>query len=166
LIARLGRLTRANRVRRNHALEHATISVVTERHPSVFLRGRSTPRGFSIVGDIEVEELRSAIDEAQRRLRKGEAELAIHPRCGTNLAVAGVLSGISAALAAQLRPREHRFTYAVLASLAALMVSPALGTATQRHVTTLADLNDLVVDSIQPRRFFRSAGYWVKTRST
>ncbi len=166
MIARLGQLTRATRVRRNHALEHATISVVTERYPAVFLRGRSTRRGFYIFGQIETEELRSAIEEAQRRLQGGEVELAIHPRCGTNLAVAGILSGLSAALAAQLRPRQTRFTYAILASLAALMISPPIGTATQRHLTTLADLNDLEVESVERRRFLRESGHWVRTRST
>jgi len=153
-------------VRRNHALEHAAITVVTERHPSVFLRGRSNRKGFYIYGDIETEELRSAIAEALQRLRKGEEELAIHPRCGTNLAVAGILSGLSAALATQLKPRQNRFSYAILASLASLMVAPQIGTVTQRHLTTLADLADLQVESIQRRRFFGQPAHWVRTRST
>jgi hypothetical protein len=159
-------LTHANRVRRNHALEHATITIVTERHPSVFLRGRSNRKGFYIFGDIDTEELRSAIAEALQRLRKGEEELAIHPRCGTNLAVAGILSGLSAALATQLKPRQNRFSYAILASLASLMVAPQLGTVTQRHLTTLADVADLEVESIQRRRFFGQPAHWVGTRST
>lgn len=166
LIARLGRLTRASSVRRNHALEHATITVVTERYPNVFLRGRSNRKGFYIFGDIDTDELRSAINEALRRLSMGEVELAIHPRCGTNLAVAGILSGVSAALAAQLKPRQNRFSYAVLASLAALMVAPRLGTEAQRHLTTLAELGDLRVDSVQRRRFLRETVHWVRTYST
>jgi hypothetical protein len=173
LITRLGRLTGANAVRRNHALEHAAITVITERHPSVFLRGRSNRSGFYIYGEVDTEELRSAIAEAQRRLRAGEAELAIHPRCGTNLAVAGILSGLAAALATQLRPRENRFSYAILASLGALMVSPQVGTVAQRRVTTLADLHDLQVVSIEPRRSlnparrsWRESSHWVKTHST
>ena len=166
MIARLGPATHANRVRRNHALEHAAITVITERHPKIFLRGRSTRKGFYILGEIDTDELRSAIAEAQNRLRTGEAELAIHPRCGTNLAVAGILSGVSAALAAQLKPRENRYSYAVLASLASLLVAPQLGTAAQRHVTTLADLGDLQVESIERRRFMRETAHWVRTRST
>jgi hypothetical protein len=166
VIARLGRLTHANRVRRNHALEHAAITVVTERHPSVFLRGRSNRKGFYIFGEIETDELKSAIAEALQRLRKGEEELAIHPRCGTNLAVAGILSGLSAALATQLKPRQNRFSYAILASLASLMVAPQIGTVTQRHLTTLADLADLQVESIQRRRVLGQPAHWVRTRST
>ncbi len=166
MISRLGQLTLAQRVRRNHALEHATITVVTERHPSVFLRGRSNRKGFYIFGEIDTDELKSAIAEALQRLKRGEAELAIHPRCGTNLAVAGILSGLSAALATQLKPRQNRFSYAILASLASLMVAPQIGTVTQRHVTTLADLADLRVESVQRRRFLREPAHRIRTRST
>jgi Domain of unknown function (DUF6391) len=168
LTSRLGDLTRVDRVRRNHALEHATITVVTERHPSVFLSGRSNRKGFYIFGDIETVELQSAIGEALRRLRSGEAELAIHPRCGTNLAVAGILSGVSAALAAQLRPRQNRFSYAVLAAIGALMLAPGIGTEVQRHWTTLADTADLRVGRVVRRRFplVRASSHWVETHST
>jgi hypothetical protein len=149
-------------------VEHAAITVVTERHPHIHLRGRSNRNGFYIFGEIDPAELRSAIDEGLHRLRTGEAELAIHPRCGTNLAVAGILSGISAALAAQLKPRQNRFSYAILASLAVLMVAPQAGTAVQRHVTTLANPGNLSVESIERRRFpfLRDPAYWVRTRST
>jgi hypothetical protein len=161
-------LSRATRVRRNHALEHAAITIVTERHPAVFLRGRSNSRGFYIFGEIDTEELRSAIDEALRRLNAGESELAIHPRCGTNLAVAGILSGLSAAMASQLRPRHNRFSYAILASLGALLVSPRIGTATQRKFTTLAAPADLQVLGIERKRlhFMRESAHWVRTQST
>jgi hypothetical protein len=79
-----------------------------------------------------------------------------------------VLSGLSAALAAQLKPRQNRFSYAILASLAALMVAPQAGTAVQRHLTTLADLGDLEVESVERRRipFLRDTTYFVRTRST
>jgi hypothetical protein len=165
LIGRLGQATRVDRVRRNHALEHAAITIVSERYPDLFLRGRSNSRGFYIFGDISTEELHWAVDQALQRLRAGEAELAIHPRCGTNLAVAGVLTGLSAALAAQLRPRQNRFSYAILASLASLMVAPQLGESTQRHVTTLAEMGSLRVDSIDRRSFpfLRDPTHFVKT---
>lgn len=166
MIARLGRLTHANRVRRNHALEHATITVVTERHPSVLLQGRANRKGFYIFGDISTDELKSAMNEALRRLRAGEADLAIHPRCGTNLAVAGILSGVSAALAAQLKPKQNRFSYAVLAALGALMLAPRLGAETQRHITTLADPGDILVETVERKRFLGNTAHWVRTRST
>jgi Domain of unknown function (DUF6391) len=164
VISRLGQITRLDRVRRNHALEHATISVVTERHPNVFLRGRSNRKGFYIFGDIATKDLKSAIDESLRRLKSGDAELAIHPRCGTNLAVAGILSGLSAALATQLKPKQNRYSYAILASLGALVVAPRLGTETQRHFTTLAEMADLEVQSIDRKKFLREPMHWIRTR--
>ncbi|MGH2447841.1 MAG: DUF6391 domain-containing protein [Chloroflexota bacterium] len=166
LIAELGRLTRADRVRRNHALEHAAIWIVSERHPHVELRGRSNRRGFFIFGDVETAELRSTIEEALARLRSGEVELAIHPRCGTNLVVAGLMSGIAAAAASRLKPSQNRFAYAVLAALGALMASQPLGTMTQRHLTTLADVQNLDVLDVQKRSRWGNAAHWVRTRST
>jgi len=166
LIARLDPVAAAKRVRRNHALEHATITVVSERTPSVFLRGRSNSRGFYIFGDVDTGELHSATLAALGRLRGGEAELAIHPRCGTNLAVAGILSGLSAACAAQIRPKQNRFSYAILASLGALLLAPQVGTEAQRHITTLAELGDLQVDGVEQRRFLGRRVHWISSHST
>jgi len=167
LVGRLGSLRALNRVRRNHALEHATISIVTERHPAVFLRGRSNRRGFYIFGLIATGDLRAAIDEALRRLEVGESHLAIHPRCGTNLAVAGILSGVAASVAASIRPRQNRFAYAILASIAALIVSPPIGTSAQRHLTTLAEMSGMRVVKVERRRFpfLREPVHWVQTES-
>ncbi len=151
MIERLRGVTHVDRVRRNHALEHAAITIITERHPRVLLRGRSNSRGFYIFGDVPTDELRSAVDEALIRMHDGEEELAIHPRCGTNLAVASILSGLSAAAASRLRPRQNSWSYAVLAAMAALFVAPSIGTEAQRHLTTLADLGDLRVTGIERR---------------
>ena len=119
-------------------------------------------------GDIDTTELRSAIDEAQRRLRAGQADLAIHPRCGTNLAVAGILSGVAAALASQLNPRQNRFSYAMLASLGA-----PDGRSPHGHGNTAAFHHDRGpgrprVGDIERRRFpfTRDTTHWVRTYST
>ncbi|MFQ5813711.1 MAG: DUF6391 domain-containing protein, partial [Anaerolineae bacterium] len=83
------------RIRRNHALEHATIHVLTEYKPRRDLVGRTTAWGFYLFGEVETEEVAVAVSEALARLRRGEHSLAVHPRCGTNLATAGVLAGLS-----------------------------------------------------------------------
>ena len=77
--------------RRNHALEHATIHMLSRKYAEKNLAGHSNPTGFFLFGDLNIEDIRSAIDEAMRRLRAGESELAIHPGCGTNLATSMVL---------------------------------------------------------------------------
>jgi hypothetical protein len=80
-------------------------------------------------------------------------------------AVAGILSGLAAAGAAQLRPRRNRFSYAVLAAMGALMLAPRLGSETQRHITTLADPGSLTVQSVERKRFPLTGEtmHWVRT---
>lgn len=167
MIGRLGTAGGVSRIRRNHALEHAAISVVTERHSTVFLRGRSNRRGFYIYGPIATDELRSAIDDALCRLNGGERSLAIHPRCGTNLAVAGILSGLAATLASSAGARRNRLPFAILASIGALVVAPDIGDAVQRHATTRADLAGLRVLRVERRKlpFLRDPVHWVATTS-
>ena len=81
------------RVRRNHALEHATFQVIAEKKSAGNLAGFSDTRGFWVLGDIDSEALVEAIEEARARLVAGEHHLAIHPNCGTNFAVAGIVAG-------------------------------------------------------------------------
>ncbi len=74
-------------VRRNHALEHATVAVLLARHGPTRLAGRASGDGFFIFGDIEEGELTSCAHEALERLQRGESGLAVSPLCGTNIAV-------------------------------------------------------------------------------
>src|SRR5918998_6046693 len=61
-----------NRIlRRNHALEHATIVVMMEREPGRKLNGFSTDEGFFVQGVRSLEEVDGAAREALRRLRRG-----------------------------------------------------------------------------------------------
>src|SRR3989337_552172 len=79
-----------NAARRNHALEHATISILLIRHgPTIRVLGPAAPCGFYIYGDIPTETLRELAQEGLSRLQRGESHLAVSPLCGTNLAVAG-----------------------------------------------------------------------------
>src|SRR6185312_1215390 len=75
------------RIRQNHALEHATITILSKMVPTLSVSARSSSDGFIVFGDVDLGLLRRALDEALSRLLAGEAELAIHPNCGTNLAV-------------------------------------------------------------------------------
>ncbi len=75
------------RIRQNHALEHATVTILSGYVPDLRISAFSSSRGFTILGDVDLGQLRRALDEALRRLQAGEAQLAIHPNCGTNLVV-------------------------------------------------------------------------------
>jgi hypothetical protein len=135
-----------SRLRRNHALEHATIHVLVARHPRRTLIGRSDFKGFFLYGDLPTDEVAQAAGEALDRLNAGERRLALHPNCGTNLLTAGVLAGGAAFLASAGRrpPRRWsdrllRLPSAVLAATLGVVLAQPLGMAVQRRYTTDPD---------------------------
>jgi hypothetical protein len=138
------------RVRQNHALEHATIFLLEQRRGRSAFRGRATVHGFYVYGEVTPDELRDGSEEALAKLRGGEPGLAIHPRCGTNLAVAGLLTGVCSALACEIPPRRNRYPRAILASLGALFFAPSLGLYAQKRFTTLTPLPSLRIVGIEP----------------
>ncbi len=140
--------------RRNHALEHATIHVLSERNPSLRLVGRSDWTGFTLYGPVDTNELTGALASALQRLQAGEAELAVHPRCGTNLATGMVLGGLAstAALSGHRRSRLERAVQLALGLGAAVALAQPLGAKLQEHVTTSPDVANLRVARILPLR--------------
>jgi hypothetical protein len=138
------------RIRRNHALEHATIHVLTEHNPRRHLTGRTTDRGFYLFGEVEAEEVAAAVSEALARLQRGEHSLAVHPRCGTNLATAGVLAGLSSfvAMSGRSKSRLAKLPQIILATTIAVMVAQPLGLSLQRHVTTLPEVEGVTIEGI------------------
>lgn len=133
--------------RRNHALEHATIHVLSERHADLRLVGRSDWTGFTLYGPVETNELSKALASALQRLQAGETQLAVHPRCGTNLATGMVLAGLasSAALSGRRRSRLEKTLQLALGLGAALSLAQPLGAKVQEWVTTSADVANLRV---------------------
>jgi len=152
-----------SRVRRNHALEHATITILSGRVPNVVLRGRSNRNGFYVTGQVTAAEIRSAADDALSRLQSGQSELAIHPFCGTNLAVTGTLSGLAAALAARVNRRAGTYPSAVLAALIAVMAAQPLGIWAQRYLTTNANPGSLHIEGVEQRSFLGRRLHFVRT---
>jgi hypothetical protein len=159
-----------SRIRRNHGLEHATIHILSARHPRISLIGRSDAGGFYLYGAVSAAEVLQATEQALSRLKAGEHELALHPNCGTSLLTAGVLAGTAsfASLAGgkkdHWRDRWDRFPLAVLGTIFALIVARPLGLALQRHVTTQGDPGDLQVLTVEPVRAGTSGLLRVLTR--
>ena len=136
-------------VRRHHAIEHATVTVLTERDPSLRLVGRSDTTGFYIYGEVTRNVLNDAAQRALARLQSGESALAIHPRCGTNLVVAGVLTAVAAVLAIGRKPRLDKIPNVILATTVAAFVAQPLGAKLQEYVTTSPDVNGARIASIR-----------------
>src|SRR6059058_4699110 len=114
-------------VRQNHALEHATIVLLSRKFPDVRMAGISFALGFFVFGDVPTEAILPAAQEALRLLRTTQPELAIHERCGTNLAVMGILSGLSAMTVARMRRAYGTANNVILATTAAIILSRPLG---------------------------------------
>jgi hypothetical protein len=140
------------RIRQNHALEHATITILSGMVPDLSISARSSSNGFIIFGNVDLGLLRRALDEALRRLQAGEASLAIHPNCGTNLAVGVSLMTIGTMLGMASSRTRTRVASAAVASLAGLMGARPLGEFVQKHFTTLPDLRGVRVTEIFRRK--------------
>ena len=153
-------------VRENHALEHATIVLLSKRFPEARLSGVSFATGFFVFGDVPVDAIRPAAEQALTRLRGGEPEMAIHERCGTNLAVAGVLTGLSAMSVARMRRPYNSFNNVILASTAALVAARPLGLLVQRYVTTHTPSREMRIVGVRPLRFLGNPAHFVHTENT
>ena len=151
------------RVRVNHGLEHATISILSRRLSNVVLRGRSNRAGFYVFGDVSTAAVTEAVHEALTRLQSGESELAIHPFCGTNLAVAGLLSGTASAVAVRVARKGESLPASILAALIGLALAQPIGFWAQRKLTTESQVGSLRIVSVAEKRFLGKRLHFVST---
>ncbi|MDV2993515.1 MAG: hypothetical protein N4J56_003169 [Chroococcidiopsis sp. SAG 2025] len=147
-------------LRQVHALEHATVWLLSQSGRSPYphfssqqtdnesLGGLSTERGFYIYGQVNKIELQRAVLAALQRLTNGEWNLALHPRCGTNVSV-GLLLGLGLVMGMHLllprSPIEQMLGLGVAATAAANL-TPELGMLAQRYVTTAIPFNLEIVE--------------------
>jgi hypothetical protein len=143
-------------LRRNHALEHATIVVMMEREPGRKLNGFSTDEGFFVQGVRSIAEVESAAREAIRRLQNGEKGLAIHRNCGTTIVAANMLAAIFFLVSLGLGFLYLGGSYLYLLILGSVVLAFALrvplSLLLQRFVTTDADLTNAEVGWVEPAK--------------
>ena len=143
-------------LRQVHALEHATVWVLgamdmENQVDHQLLGGLSTAQGFYLYGDVNISDLRRAVTLALHRLTSGEWNLAVHPRCGTNVSVEVALTTGLAVGMHLLLPRgpiEQLIGLGVAATTAA-EISPGIGSVVQRYLTTAIPFN-LAIANIVP----------------
>jgi hypothetical protein len=149
-------------LRQVHALEHATVWVLGEQQgisntrysTSAYqldhetLGGLSTDQGFYLYGQLNLADLRRAVPIALQRLTSGEWDLAIHPRCGTNLSVGMFLTAGLALGAHLLLPRGpiEQLIGLGLATATATQLAPDVGSLAQRYLTTSIPFNLAIAD--------------------
>lgn len=147
------------KVRRNHGIEHATVHVLSERDSSLSLVGRADGGGFSIIGDVDPEQLGEAAREALRRMKNGQGDLAVHPRCGTQLVTLGVLTACAAFFALGRRPRLAKLPDAMIATTLAAFLAQPLGMSLQKYVTTSPNVFTADLAGVS-RKNFAGLDFW------
>lgn len=150
-------------VKQNHALEHATIVLLSRKFPDVRLAGVSFAAGFFVFGEIPTEEILPAAEEALNLLRTTSPEMAVHERCGTNLAVTGILTGLAAMTVAKMRKPFNSLNNVILASTAALILARPLGLTVQRYVTTQTPNSSMVITGVRALTLFGTPAHFVST---
>ena len=135
-------------LRQVHALEHATVWILSSfnQHQSqddATIGGLSTERGFFLYGKINPLQLKKAVQLALNRLKKGEWDLAIHPRCGTNFSVNTLLTTGMVLTTHIMLPKEPitQLLGMGLAGITANYLAPELGTSVQKYLTTAIPFN-------------------------
>lgn len=143
-------LSLINRVRRNHGLEHATITGLLEEGARPPLAGIATPFGFFVYARVSTEDVTQAAREALRRLQAGRKELAVSPYCGTNLIVGALIAALaSAIIMRKSRSRFRQIPAATAAILAATVLGRPLGNLVQKYLTTSGNAQGAAIRGVR-----------------
>ena len=142
-----------HRIRRNHALEHATLNLLGKQHPGAQAMGISGPRGFTIYTSLTAEEIVPAAMEALRRLKAGESALRVHRNCGTNMVTTATLTTLATLLGIQgkkpsFRQSLERLPHLILLNVLALLMAPTLAEWVQGTFTTDSNLANMEIASV------------------
>lgn len=140
----------AQKLRQHHAIEHGTVTLLSQRLPGVPLMARSDLQGFTLFGDADTHLVEEVAREALRRLQAGESNLAIHPNCGTNLVTSGMLSGMAVMMVTggRKRPWSDRVPASLLAATLALIFAIPAGRWVQQNVTTSPHVEGLHIKDV------------------
>jgi len=144
------------RVQRNHALEHATINLLTRKHPGARVMGISGPMGFVLYSSLTAEDIIPVTRQALAALKSGQAGLAIHANCGTNLVITAILTTAASLLGLghgrrsrrSLGDLVQRLPQTVLLNTVALSLSGPVASWVQANLMTDPDLGGTEISSI------------------
>ncbi len=132
-------------VRKNHSLEHATANVLEEHFGPLNISGYAKEDGFYLMGELPSYQV--ILDAAQiglQRLKRGERDLAIHPRCGTSIVAANLLFSITFLLGLFATGFLSPINI-IGAIVVAHILGRPFGRVLQRYVTTTPDVQDVEI---------------------
>ena len=128
-----------DRIRRNHALEHATVSLLLERGTAPPAGGYSAPGGFLIWSKTDPHVITDTARDALQLLNEGHSDLAISAHCGTNFVAAAILGGLAASVAGRGRGLWPLIRGAAAGLIVAGTLSQPVGKFMQRSFTVKSD---------------------------
>ncbi|MBM7623309.1 DUF6391 domain-containing protein [Sporohalobacter salinus] len=143
------------KLRRNHALEHATINVLEESYGHQHLSGLAKENGFLIQGAINPIVLQQAAEEGLHRLKAGETDLVIHDRCGTSLMMGNLISALIF-FGLLLSTGNFTIIYVLIAVIFSRLLGPTIGKYAQKLLTTSPDVEGMVIDGIRSETNFNN----------
>ena len=154
--------------RKNHALEHATMTILAQHYKGVRMMGHSNPSGFVLIADLPTEIVTDAVLEAKRRLENGEENLAVHPNCGTNLAVSSLVGGVAGFSALALLSKNDKnpwwnYIVAVMLAVPAFKIAKPLGPKVQQSITTDPNTARLAVRQVTSQKTANSFVHYIHT---
>lgn len=168
------RIAKSKNIRRNHAIEHATINVL-ERVAGYRLNisGLSREDGFYIAGIQNPEMVEQAAIEGLFLLKQGNCQMAIHRRCGTDVAIANFM-GALVFLILLFTTGMFSLLNIIIALLISNLISPYLGEYVQKYFTTSCDVGEMEIIGLEYELGRQEAagmllkyfprGYFIKTR--
>lgn len=103
-------------------------------------------------------------------MQAGQRDLAVHPRCGTNVVTAGFLSGVLALMGILVTDRRApwymQLPNAILGAMIGALLAHPVGAWMQAKVTTSAEMDGVRVRDIRNRPAGRMTAYFVETDHT
>lgn len=143
------KIAKSKNIRRNHAIEHATINVL-EQIPGqqLNLSGLSQENGFYIAGIQNPEMVEDAAIRGLNLLKQGYCHLAIHRRCGTDIAITNFVTALIF-LILLFSTGMVSILNIVIALLLSNLISPYLGEYVQKYFTTSCEVNNTEIVGLQ-----------------
>lgn len=144
----IGQLIHGLNVRRNHAIEHATVHVLEELYGAKMVDGCATTEGFRIRAAVDPVLIFDAAREGLSRLQRGDGALAINRRCATALLVSYFAVGGSLV---SLLLTTHNVSPLNLALVLILTVAatPKISRVVQRFLTTSLDVKGMSIGGVE-----------------
>tara|TARA_B100000686_G_scaffold1981_1_gene2204 strand:- start:207 stop:734 length:528 start_codon:yes stop_codon:yes gene_type:complete len=151
-------------IRRNHAIEHATVSILTEQISKSAVIGFAVPSGFIIYSKSSKDEILSAANNGLNLMKTGDSEISISQFCGTNLVVAALLTGVSTVLLSKILGKKSKNILNITNGfLLSALLSKPIGRIVQKYVTTDPNVKHIQIKNSRSLRVGTSYLHFIST---